>query len=321
MSHESADVLLRGYHAFVDGDLDAMASMLDPDVEWVPAGESDAVVVSRERVLEVVAERAAEDYHVVVDRAIGLSDRVVVSMRFSRIELDPRMSGRCRAVVRTSSAAGRPSSTCAAGVLRASRSIRISRRLSRRLGSRTRSRDPRARHRLRAVWRCRGQPVAEAGRGSRLRSPPGVELATAVLPVAYARHRRRAARARERAARGRRLLRPGGRARRRLGGALCAQPRRGSRRRRRRSAGRRSTTAGPLLRSSLPVDEIVEALRAHGVPRRPRATRAASFATTSSTSSCAYSRGRRGVRGGFVHVPLFPEQALERPEPRRRSRS
>jgi ketosteroid isomerase-like protein len=89
MRHESADVLLRGYHAFVDGDLDAMASMLDPDVEWVPAGESDAVVVSRERVLEVVADRAAEDYHVVVDRAIGLSDRVVVSMRFSRIELDP----------------------------------------------------------------------------------------------------------------------------------------------------------------------------------------------------------------------------------------
>jgi ketosteroid isomerase-like protein len=89
MSHESAEVLLRGYHAFVDGDFEAMATMLHPDVEWVPAGESDAVVISRERVLEVVADRAAENYHVVVDRAIGLTDRVVVSMRFSRIELDP----------------------------------------------------------------------------------------------------------------------------------------------------------------------------------------------------------------------------------------
>ncbi len=89
MSHESAEVLLRGYHAFVDGDLDEMATLLDPDVEWVPAGESEAVVISRERVLEVVADRAAENYHVVVDRAIGLADRVVVSMRFSRIELDP----------------------------------------------------------------------------------------------------------------------------------------------------------------------------------------------------------------------------------------
>jgi ketosteroid isomerase-like protein len=92
MSHESAesaDVLLRGYHAFVAGDLEAIELLLDPDVEWVAAGESEAVVVSRDRVLEVVAERVAEDYHVVVDHAIGLTDRVVVSMRFSRIELDP----------------------------------------------------------------------------------------------------------------------------------------------------------------------------------------------------------------------------------------
>ena len=89
MSHESAELLLRGYHAFVDGDFEAMAGMLDPDVEWVPAGQAEAVVISRDRVLEVVAERAAENYHVVVDRAIGLADRVVVSMRFSRIELDP----------------------------------------------------------------------------------------------------------------------------------------------------------------------------------------------------------------------------------------
>jgi ketosteroid isomerase-like protein len=88
-SHESAEVLLRGYHAFIAGDLETIEAMLDPDVEWVAAGESDAIVVSRDRVLEVVADRAAENYHVVVDRAIGLADRVVVSMRFSRIELDP----------------------------------------------------------------------------------------------------------------------------------------------------------------------------------------------------------------------------------------
>src|SRR5690349_14901951 len=89
MSHESAELLLRGYHAVVDGDFEAMAGMLDPDVEWLPAGQSEAIVISRDRVLEVVADRAAENYHVVVDRAIGLADRVVVSMRFSRIELDP----------------------------------------------------------------------------------------------------------------------------------------------------------------------------------------------------------------------------------------
>ena len=88
-SRESAELVLRGYRAFVAGDLEAIEEMLDPDVEWVAAGESEAIVISRDRVLEVVAERAAEGYHVVVDRAIGLADRVVVSMRFSRIEIDP----------------------------------------------------------------------------------------------------------------------------------------------------------------------------------------------------------------------------------------
>ena len=88
MSHANAELLLRGYRAFVAGDLAALAEMLDPDVEWVAVGE-EAVLVSRDRVLGVLAERVAEDYHVTVDRAIGLSDRVVVSMRFSRVEADP----------------------------------------------------------------------------------------------------------------------------------------------------------------------------------------------------------------------------------------
>ena len=88
MSHSSVELLLRGYHAFVAGDLAALEGMLDPDVEWVASGE-EAVVVNRDRVLAVLAERVAEGYHVVVDRAIGLPERVVVSMRFSRVEADP----------------------------------------------------------------------------------------------------------------------------------------------------------------------------------------------------------------------------------------
>ncbi len=88
MSHASVELLLRGYRAFVAGDLESLAGMLHPDVEWVAVGE-EAVLVSRDRVLEVLADRVAEDYNVTVDRAIGLSDRVVVSMRFSRVEVDP----------------------------------------------------------------------------------------------------------------------------------------------------------------------------------------------------------------------------------------
>ena len=87
MSQESVELLLRGYRAFVAGDLEAVGEMLDPDVEWIGVG-ADAVLVSRDVVLGVLAERVAERYHVTVDRAIGLGDRVVASMRFSRVELD-----------------------------------------------------------------------------------------------------------------------------------------------------------------------------------------------------------------------------------------
>jgi ketosteroid isomerase-like protein len=88
VSQAAVDLLLRGYRAFVAGDLEAIGSMLDPDVEWIGAGE-EATLVSRDVVLEVLAERVAEDYRVTVDRAIGIDDRVVVSMRFSRSEADP----------------------------------------------------------------------------------------------------------------------------------------------------------------------------------------------------------------------------------------
>ena len=87
MSQESVELLLRGYRAFVAGDLEAVGEMLDPDVEWIGVG-ADAVLVSRDVVLGVLAERVAERYHVTVDRAIGLGNRVVASMRFSRVELD-----------------------------------------------------------------------------------------------------------------------------------------------------------------------------------------------------------------------------------------
>ena len=87
MSPEGVDLLLRGYRAFVAGDLDAIEGMLDPEVEWVGAEAEGAF--DRSDVLGVLAERVAEDYHVTVDRCIGVGDRVVVSMRFSRAEADP----------------------------------------------------------------------------------------------------------------------------------------------------------------------------------------------------------------------------------------
>ena len=88
MSQASVDLLLRGYRAFVAGDLRAIESMLDPEVEWVGVGEV-AGVADRADVLEILRDRVAEQYSVTLDRCIGIGDRVVVSMRFSRNEPDP----------------------------------------------------------------------------------------------------------------------------------------------------------------------------------------------------------------------------------------
>jgi ketosteroid isomerase-like protein len=88
MSQAAVDLLLRGYRAFVAGDLDTIERMLDPEVEWIGVGEV-AAIADRSDVLDVLRERLAEQYQVTVDRCIGVGDDVVVSMRFSRTELDP----------------------------------------------------------------------------------------------------------------------------------------------------------------------------------------------------------------------------------------
>ena len=88
MSQAAVDLLLRGYRAFVAGDLAAIEGMLDPEVEWIGVGEL-AAIAERDDVLEILRERLSEDYSVTVDRCIGVGDDVVVSMRFSRVERDP----------------------------------------------------------------------------------------------------------------------------------------------------------------------------------------------------------------------------------------
>jgi ketosteroid isomerase-like protein len=61
--------------------------MLDPEVEWIGVGQV-AAIADRSDVLDVLRDRVAEGYQVTVDRCIGVGDDVVVSMRFSRVELD-----------------------------------------------------------------------------------------------------------------------------------------------------------------------------------------------------------------------------------------
>jgi ketosteroid isomerase-like protein len=88
VSQQAVDTILKGYRAFLAGDLEAIEVMLDPEVEWVGAGEAVATA-DRADVLEVLKTRLDEQYQVTVDRCIGVGDEVVVSMRFSRVERDP----------------------------------------------------------------------------------------------------------------------------------------------------------------------------------------------------------------------------------------
>jgi pyroglutamyl-peptidase len=73
---------------------------------------------------------------------------------------------------------------------------------------------------------------------------------------------------------------------------------------------------GPVARrSSLPVDEVVEALRAEGIPAAASRDAGGFLCNHVFYALMGALAQRSGMRGGFVHVPLLPEQALDRPAP------
>jgi pyroglutamyl-peptidase len=75
-------------------------------------------------------------------------------------------------------------------------------------------------------------------------------------------------------------------------------------------------TGGPAAyRSSLPVDAVVEALRAEGIPAAASRDAGGYLCNHVFYALMRVLAERTGVRGGFVHVPLLPEQALERATP------
>jgi len=89
VSQESIEVVLRGYRAFLAGDLETIADLLDPEIEWVGLEASAWPGIEHGDVLEVLAERLEEGYRVELERCIGVGDQVVVSARFAGVEPDP----------------------------------------------------------------------------------------------------------------------------------------------------------------------------------------------------------------------------------------
>jgi ketosteroid isomerase-like protein len=87
VSQENIDLVLRGYRAFLAGDFETIAGLLDDEVEWVGM-ERGAGEAPRDAILEVLARRLEGLPRVVLERCVGVGDRVVVYFRASRQERD-----------------------------------------------------------------------------------------------------------------------------------------------------------------------------------------------------------------------------------------
>jgi ketosteroid isomerase-like protein len=88
MSIESVEVVVRGYRAFIDGDFEAIAELLHPEIEWYPLDAGPLSSVDHEDALSVVAERYREQYRVELERCVGVGDQVVVGFRASKESRD-----------------------------------------------------------------------------------------------------------------------------------------------------------------------------------------------------------------------------------------
>jgi ketosteroid isomerase-like protein len=82
----NVELVLRGYWAFVAGDLDTVAEMLDPEIEWLSVDPESAA--GHESVLDILAERFEEGYRVEIERCVGIGEEVAVSFRVAGEELD-----------------------------------------------------------------------------------------------------------------------------------------------------------------------------------------------------------------------------------------
>jgi len=83
VAEDNVDLILRGWRAFVAGDLDSIAEMLDPEIEWIGL---DQDAPDRPSVLDLLAERVAEGYRVEIEECVAVGDDVVVSFRAAGME-------------------------------------------------------------------------------------------------------------------------------------------------------------------------------------------------------------------------------------------
>ena len=88
MSEQNVELVLKGYRAFVDGDFERIAEMLDPDIEWNGLDSDLFPAADREEVLEVLTSRFRDGYRLELERCVGVEDQVVVAFRAAGVERD-----------------------------------------------------------------------------------------------------------------------------------------------------------------------------------------------------------------------------------------
>jgi ketosteroid isomerase-like protein len=88
MSELNVEFVLKGYRAFVDGDFERIAEMLDPEIEWNGLDSDLFPAADREEVLEVLASRFQDGYRLELERCVGVEDQVVVAFRAAGVEKD-----------------------------------------------------------------------------------------------------------------------------------------------------------------------------------------------------------------------------------------
>ncbi len=88
MTGDNVDLVLRGYRAFLAGDLETVWELLDPKIEWHGLA-AEAAPAQRDEVERVLAERLAEGYRVELEECVGRGDDVLVGFRAVGVEKDP----------------------------------------------------------------------------------------------------------------------------------------------------------------------------------------------------------------------------------------
>ncbi len=81
------DTILRGYRAFVAGDLSTVAELLDPRIEWYGVSDGRAAA-DLEEVRTILDARHADGYRIELERCIGKGEDVLVAFRAAGVEKD-----------------------------------------------------------------------------------------------------------------------------------------------------------------------------------------------------------------------------------------